>query len=106
MDQHFTENQRAIEHFAHQEIRREERNGGTPQRRLENASVGEELSPLPSKIELLKRTMHTPQRASLFRIRDSILEKELPDSPATLKTKLPSAILANMANEEDADQTE
>ncbi|KAI6191648.1 Kinesin-like protein KIF11 [Aphelenchoides bicaudatus] len=100
MDQHFTENQRAIEHFAHQEIKREEKTGGTPQRRNTNISNAEVLSPIPSKIQLLKQTERTPQRFSLFKIRDSILEQTMLDSPLTVKTKLPSTLMPENDSEE------
>jgi hypothetical protein len=103
MDQHFTESQRAIEHFAHQEIKREEKNGGTPIRRNDNDSSTTTFSPLPTKLELLKRTERTPQRPSAFRIRDSILEQKLPDSPATLKRKLPSNVLVNTENDDSSE---
>lgn len=93
MEKHFSESQHAIEHFTHQEIKREERTGGTPIRRLVNDSANLAFSPLPAKTDLLKQTERTPQRASIFRIRDSLLEQNMPDSPATLKSKLPSAIL-------------
>jgi hypothetical protein len=93
MENHFIETQHAVEHFTHQEIKREERTGGTPIRRLVNDSANQMFSPLPEKSDLLKQTERTPIRASIFRIRDSLLDQKLPDSPATLKSKLPSAIL-------------
>lgn len=100
MERHFFENQKAIEHFTHQEIKREERTGGTPQRRTDNNSSNETLSPIPTKVELLKQMERTPQRESFFKIRDSLLGQNLPDSPATVKTKLPSTIWVNKVDEE------
>jgi len=87
MNQHLTEDQRALEHFTHQEIKREERTGGTPDRRDVNISSVQSLSPIPTRDDLLKETARTPARPSMFRIRDSILEQELPMSPATLKSR-------------------
>ena len=101
MNHHLAEDQRSLEHFAHQEIKREERTGGTPDRRNVNSSSDQTLSPLPTLDELLKRTERTPQRPSAFRIRDSILDQTLPDSPLTLKQKLPSSQLANVNEQED-----
>ncbi|KAI6205416.1 hypothetical protein M3Y94_00789600 [Aphelenchoides besseyi] len=96
--------QTAIERFAHQEIQREIKTDATPDRRVINESKMLECSPLPNSArELLqqKQADQTPLRMSLFRVRDSIREQELPKSPNTIRQVLPSKVLANDTVTED-----
>ncbi|CAD5229060.1 unnamed protein product [Bursaphelenchus okinawaensis] len=91
-----------VEKFVHHQIVRETRSGNTPARRTSTDLTSASFSPIPNKDQLLKQTAKTPQRMSIFRVRDTILEQSLPlDSPNTLKTHLPSVLAAQKAAEED-----
>lgn len=90
-----------IEHVVHQELKREVHSGSTPSKKLSPALLQASFTPIPSKEQLLKDTARTPQRASIFRTRDTILENDLPvQSPNTLKAVLPSVLKAQAEQEE------
>lgn len=96
--------QTELERFLHQELLREEHSGRTPDRRPLNELAQVNFSPLPSSKQLLKDLAKTPQRASVFRVRDTVLESDLPvASPNTLKGGLPSVFAAAKRAEEESE---
>lgn len=92
--------QKDVEHVVHQEIQRESHSGRTPTSKLPTSLIDASFTPIPSKEELLKETARTPQRASIFRQRDTILESFPVQSPNTLKTILPSVLKAQAEEDE------
>ncbi|CAD5234740.1 unnamed protein product [Bursaphelenchus xylophilus] len=91
-----------VERFVHHQFLRESHSGNTPSRRGNTDLMSATFSPIPSKDQLLKQTAKTPQRMSIFRVRDTILDQKLPlDSPNTLKSQLPSVLAAKREEEEN-----
>ena len=91
LSQHWIEQQQSIEHFVHQDVERETRSGATPERRAINESELVSCSPLATKQQIVERTARPTPRDSLFRVRDSLVGQKLPDSPKTIRARLPSA---------------